>query len=74
MLAIFWILIVPNVDLDPAPPLNLEAFFFAVIAIGIILRECELGSEVLQRSTLSVLHLPPPLRTCLFAEISPLRC
>ncbi|ABF42991.1 hypothetical protein Acid345_3991 [Candidatus Koribacter versatilis Ellin345] len=37
MFAIYWILVMPQVDLDPATPLNLEAFFFAVVAISVLL-------------------------------------
>lgn len=37
MIAILWILVVPNVDLDPAPPLNLEVLFFLVVAICFVL-------------------------------------
>jgi len=74
ILAIYWILIVPNVDLDPAPPLNLEMLFFALVAICILLDAREsLSGRVGDLSPL-FLHLPPPPGGCKSSQSAPLRC
>jgi hypothetical protein len=74
LVAILWILIVPNVDLDPAPPMNIEALFFIVVAICLIyeMREYlrDLLRCVLARSFDQPFHGGPFSAT----HISPLRC
>jgi hypothetical protein len=74
LLAIIWILIVPNVDLDPATPLNMEGILFALVAICLMLGASPLGVEVVQRFPWRTLNLPPPSGTRLVTEIAPLRC
>lgn len=74
VLTIFWVLVLPEVDLDPAPPLNLEAFFLAVIAtITILLSAREKRREFFQVSMQSM-QLSPPVRARVIAEIGQLRC
>ncbi len=73
MLAIYWILVVPQVDLDPAPPLNLEVFFFAIVAISVLLGVHELGRlqfRKLMQGVIPLAQAPPMLFA---AGLSPLR-
>jgi hypothetical protein len=42
--AIFWIVIAPQVDLDPATPLNIEALFFAIVALALFLTVSSSGT------------------------------
>ena len=50
MLTILWVLVLPNVDLDPAPPLNLEVVLFAVFAICAALVVSNARRERIDRS------------------------
>lgn len=74
MLAIFWILVAPQVDLDPATPLNLETIFFAVVAISIMLEVQAFASRHQAQRDAGMLPLscaPPMMR---IVQIAPLRC
>ncbi|HEY3928067.1 MAG TPA: hypothetical protein VGL89_06820 [Candidatus Koribacter sp.] len=74
ILAIYWILVAPNVDLDPATPLNVEALFFALVAICIMLDARAILSGVVGSLSPLLLHLPPPYGASHTAQIAPLRC
>ena len=74
MLTIAWILIVPNADLDPCPPLNLEIFYFAVLALCILL-DCGTLLQVVwhglfPRTVCRQILIP----SALVSRIAPLRC
>lgn len=74
MLTILWILVAPNVDLDPAPPLNLEAFFFFVMAICAVLESRHIARPDRLRATSSSFPAPAPALLLLAFQAAPLRC
>lgn len=73
-LAMLWILVAPQVDLDPATPLNLDAFFFAVLAISILLYVgafLHAGEGKRLAGVLPHSCAPPVM---LISQVAPLRC
>lgn len=74
MIAILWILIAPNVDLDPATPLNLEVFFFLLIAIYFVLDIREYVRNFLRKVAARSLQEPSCGRSYRCTQTSPLRC
>jgi hypothetical protein len=74
MVAILWILIAPNADLDPARPLSLEAFFFVMVAICFLRDKREYLRGLLQ--CVEARPLDGLSRGGLFSAtyIAPLRC
>ncbi len=74
LLAILWILVVPNADLDPATPLSLEVLFFVAVAISFIADTHAILRSLL-RNLMPMPHLLSlPGSASLTARIAPLRC
>jgi hypothetical protein len=74
MIAILWILVAPNVDLDPATPLNLEVFFFLVIAIYFVLDIREYVRNFLRSVAARSLEEPAGSGSYRCSQSNPLRC
>jgi hypothetical protein len=74
MIAILWILIVPNVDLDPATPMNIEALFFVVMAICLICDMREYLRDFLRCLAARLVDEPSHGGPFSATHISPLRC
>ena len=73
MLAIYWILVLPQVDLDPATPANVETLFFAVFAISMLFVASDKSATVVRNfvpGMTPVAQAPPALFA---ARVAPLR-
>lgn len=73
MFAIYWILVMPQVDLDPATPLNLEVLFFAVIALSVLLGSNEAGNSPQGKFSDDLDPVAPAPPSLLVARIAELR-